>query len=249
MNMLNLIKPGPTESVRKMKKTLFTFFIVLLVLTSTAGAQKVNLTNSSSETFWPAVAVNKDGVIMAVYTEDVGTFDIFFTLSFDGGNTWTTPARTFSADYFIKSVALDADIYGNFHMAYADGYGSAEREIYHRVYSGGWQAKQQVSFSVDNSNWCSISCDGNDVHIAWYQEHGWPRNKPFIALKSKNIGGGWPSNPVDASRDPSNGAIYTGIKALNGNLYLIYQVQQYSGDTLLDVTQNVYNFLALRKGL
>lgn len=198
--------------------------------------ERINLSQSNGESFWPGFAVSPDGVLMAVFTESLeGSNDIFMTLSYDGGNSWTTPQRTFSRTQLIKAVALDADKYGNFHMCYSDGWGSGGREIYYRYYvNGNWQGPEQISFSNDNSNWCRISADGNDVHVVWYQEIGWPA-KPYIALKSKSIGGSWPSGTVDVSRNPLNGAISPDVKAKDGNIYGIYRVQEYSGDTLLGV--------------
>ncbi|MGD2245813.1 MAG: BACON domain-containing carbohydrate-binding protein [Candidatus Aminicenantes bacterium] len=218
----------------KSPKILFLFFVLLLSLSLLAHGQRINLSRSSGESFWPALAVNPDGVIMAIFTEELGGYnDIYCTLSYDGGNTWTTPERTYSRRAYIKACALDADKYGNFHMCYSDGYGSGGREVYYRYYVGGnWQAPEQLSFSTDNSNWCRISADGDEVHVIWYQEIGWPI-KPYIALKSKPIGGTWPVDTVDVSRNPSNGAISPDVKAKDGNIYAVYRVQIYNGETLL----------------
>lgn len=196
--------------------------------------QATNLSKSNSESFWPALAANSKGEIMAIFTELVsgGYTDIFYMISKDGGKNWTQPVRTYSRKAYIKSCALAADSNGNFHMAFSDGYGSGGREIYYRAYmNGSWQAVEQLSYSTDNSNWCRICTDGNAVHVAWYQEIGWPA-KPYIALKSKSVGGTWPSNPVDVSRNPSNGAMYPDITAKSGNIYVIYQIQEYSGNTV-----------------
>jgi len=218
----------------KRKNSLFLFFSLIITIHLSLYGAATNLSKSNTETFWPAIAANKNGAVMAVFTELVsgGYTDIFYMISTDGGNTWTQPQRTYSRIQYIKSCALAADSSGNFHLAYSDGYGSGGREIYYRAYTNGsWQAVEQLSYSTDNSNWCRICTDGNTVHVAWYQEIGWPA-KPYIALKSKSIGGTWPATPVDVSRNPSNGAMYPDIKAKSGNVYVIYQIQEYSGNTL-----------------
>jgi hypothetical protein len=217
----------------KIQKSLLVCLILLIIPLLTLG-QRINLSQTNGESFWPALAVNPDGVLMAIYTEAVeGSNDIYMTLSYDGGNSWTTPQRTYSRTQFIKSVALDADQYGNFHMCYADGWGSGGREVYYRYYvDGSWQAAEQLSFSSDNSNYCRVSADGDEVHVIWYQEIGFPI-KPYVALKSKPIGGAWPVNTVDVSMDPSNGAVSCDVKAKDGNIYAVYRVQVYDGDTLL----------------
>jgi len=217
----------------KKNKSILVCLILLLIPFFCLG-QRINLSQTNGESFWPALASNPDGVLMAIFTEAVeGSNDIYMTISNDGGNSWTTPQRTYSRTQFIKAVALDADQYGNFHMCYSDGWGSGGREIYYRYYvNGAWQAAERLSFSTDNSNWCRISADGNEVHVIWYQEIGWP-TKPYIALKSKTIGGTWPASPVDVSRDPNNGGISPDVKAKNGNIYGIYRVQEYAGEVLL----------------
>jgi len=214
-------------------KSIFICLIILAVPLMILG-QRINLSQTNGESFWPALAVNPDGVLMAVFTEAVeGSNDIYMSLSYDGGNTWTTPVRTYSRTQFIKAVALDADQYGNFHMCYSDGWGSGGREIYYRhCLNGVWQPAERLSFSTDNSNWCRISADGNEVHVIWYQEIGWP-TKPYIALKSKTIGGTWPVNTVDVSRDPNNGGISPDVKAKDGNIFGIFRVQEYDGEVLL----------------
>jgi hypothetical protein len=220
-----------------MKRKNFLFILIFLTVSIHLSlyGQATNLSKSNSESFWPAIAANSKGEIMVIFTEIVpGNYtDIFYTISKDGGKNWTQPVRTYSRKAYIKACALAADSNGNFHMAYADGYGSGGREVYYRAYiNGNWGAVEQLSYSNDNSNWCRICTDGNTVHVAWYQERGWPL-KPFIALKSKSIGATWPSNPVDVSLNPSNGAMYPDIKAKFGNIYVIYVVHEYSSTTLL----------------
>ncbi len=219
----------------KKKNFLLLFFCLTILFNLFSFGDAINLSKSNSESFWPAIATNSNGEIMVIFTEIVpgGYTDIFYTISTDGGENWTQPTRTYSRRAYIKALALAADSNGNFHMAYADGYASAGREIYYRAYiNGNWQAAEQLSYSHDNSNWCRICTDGNTVHVAWYQERGWPA-KCYIALKSKQIGGSWPSSTVDVSRNPSDGAMYSDIKAKLGNIYAIYVVHDYSGNTLL----------------
>lgn len=217
------------------KKQLLVLISLLFLTGSFLFGTAINLSNNRTESFWPAIAISPNGTLMAVFadSDSAGSNDIFFTTSSDGGSTWTTPARTYSRQAYVKCCALDADSNGNFHLIWADAWGSARREIHYRAYiNGTWRGIEQVSFSYANSNWCRVSAEGNRVHVVWYQERG-GTEKSFIAYKSKTVGGAWPTTPVDASRNTSNGAMYPDIKALNNNLYIIYQIHQYRGDTLL----------------
>jgi len=153
---------------------------------STLGFFEVakQISQSGYYSFWPAIAVNNDGVLMVCYGRDDNS--IYYTMSSNGGSTWTTPARTFSINEEPKSIDLDADENGHFHMCYSDGGSSFSREIYHREFeNNAWQPKTQISESIDNANWCRIATDGKKVHIVWYQELGWP-TKPTIFLRTRN---------------------------------------------------------------
>ena len=191
------------------------------------------LSDSGTMAFWPAIAINTKGDIMVVFTqESSGDAGLYYTISQDSGDTWSTPQKTLSWKENIKSCDLAADSDGNFHLAYSDGATSTSRQIYYRSYvKGQWGPIEQLSSINDNSNWCNIAVDGDDVHVVWYQEIGWP-TRPVIHLTSKRIGGAWSDPQEDVFKDPINGFMYPDIKASNGNLYIISQRQNYTGDTL-----------------
>jgi len=198
---------------------------------STLGFFEVakQISQSGYYSFWPAIAVNNDGVLMVCYGRDDNS--IYYTMSSNGGSTWTTPARTFSINEEPKSIDLDADENGHFHMCYSDGGSSFSREIYHREFeNNAWQPKTQISESIDNANWCRIATDGKKVHIVWYQELGWP-TKPTIFLRTRNENGVWEAQD-DVTKDPGNGGISPCVSAGNGSVYVAWQRQLYSGETL-----------------
>lgn len=183
---------------------------------------------------WPAIAINNAGVMMACFAQDTGDgfLDIYYNMSFDKGDNWEGDKRIYSIEKEPKCVDLDADANGNFHLIYSDGVASAEREIYHREFkNNSWGPETQISTSIDNANWCEVACDGTKVHIVWYQELG-GGNKPTIYLKTRNDDGSWPSTPEDVMKDSSNGGVYPCVAAAGGNVYVAWQRQNYSGDSL-----------------
>ena len=183
--------------------------------------------------FWPSIAINNKGEIMVIFTQAFSgeSNDIYYTISTDGGETWSLPQSTNSLKEHIKSCDLAADSDGNFHLVYADGASSGSREIYYRAYiNGQWLPKVQISSSTDNANWCRIDTDGDQVHIVWYQE----MDKAVVFLKSKKIGDTWPASPEDVFNDSFNGYIYPAMKAKDGNIYVICQLQNYSGGAVTD---------------
>lgn len=181
--------------------------------------------------FWPSIAINNKDEIMVVFTHDLNGSALYYTMSKDGGDTWSPPTRTYSINESGKACDLAADSKGNFHLVYSDGFSSVSRQIYYRAYINGvWQPKEQLSFIPDNSNWCRVAVDGDDIYIVWYQELGWPK-KPIIYLDHmKN--GVWDASPEDVFQDPGNGYIYPALDAINGNVYVISQIQAYAGDTV-----------------
>lgn len=205
------------------------------------------LSDFGAEAFWPAIAINPKGEIMVVFTQIIGgDSGLYYTISKDGGVTWSPPKKTLSWKENIKSCDLAADSYGNFHLVYSDGASSASRQIYYRAFiNGAWEPIEQISSIMDNSNWCNIDVEGDNVYIVWYQEMGWP-NKPAALLVSKKFGGPWSDPPENIFNDPANGYIYPDIKVRGGNLYIISQIQKYSGDT---VTDKVIVFREKRNGI
>lgn len=195
------------------------------------------LSLSGQYAFWPALAINSEGVLMVCYAVD--DREIYYTMSFDQGVSWTTPVPTYSIIQETWNMDLDADADGNFHLCYADGASTVSREIYHREFKNNqWNPKTQISSSTDNSAWCRISCDGNKVHIVWYQELGWPI-KPTILLRTRNESGVW-SASEDVTQDPSNGGISPCVSAYGGNIYVAWQRQIYNGGSTLLGTEVVF---------
>jgi hypothetical protein len=195
--------------------------------------------------FWPSIAINSKEEIMVVFTQAFtgDSNDIYYTISNDGGETWSLPVGTNSLKEQIKSCDLAADPEGNFHLVYSDGATSATREIYYRAYiNGQWLPKEQISASTGNANWCRIDVDGDYVNVVWYQEEA----KAVVFLKAKKIGETWPASATNVHEgDAINGFIYPSVKARSGNVYTICQRQNYSGG---EVTTKDVVFKELRQG-
>ena len=186
---------------------------------------------------WSMIAVNKnDRLMMAHYQDAGGTNDIYSRISDDNGVTWTAPLRTGFINEECKGIDIVADSNGDFHMIFSDGSSSLTREIYYAKYSSGaWSARQQLSVSHDNANWCRLSIDDDTMYCVWYQEVGWP-NKPVIFMRTKVVGGSW-SSQVKVFNDPANGYIYPDVASAKGNIFVTAQKQIYGGgDALIDKT-------------
>ena len=97
------------------RKTSLIFILLALFISLNTFGQ-TNLSKSSSESGYPSVAVNKDGVILAVWPEgshEAGT--LFYCVYKDG--VWSSPHNTNITKIQGWSPQLDVDSEGNFHLA------------------------------------------------------------------------------------------------------------------------------------
>lgn len=200
---------------------------------------------------WPCIAANPDDVLLIVFSQEVGSRnDIYYTISTNGGANWSTPLPTNSVNEWAKAIYLDADEEGNFHLAYSDGASSFSREIYYRWYDTAadvWSPRVRLSTSAGNCNWCNISVDGDQVTVIWYQELGGDE-LPVVYIKTKTIGQAWPGEPEDVAQNPTDGHIYPSVKAMNGNIYAIWQLQKYAAGAAEPFSKAIW-FREKRDGL
>lgn len=212
------------------KRNIFISHFILFFFLSSGLFGAVNLSKTTGHSFWGDIAIAPNGKIMVIWMDVVGsTGDVFYSISTDNGNSWSSAKRTFSASEYIKAPSLAVDSSSNFHLAYSDGYSSGSRDIYYRTYkNNSWGGVEQVHQYGDNSNWSNIDVCGNKVYVAWYQELGGSKH-PIIALKSKNIGGGWPSNFQNFSDDSANGYMYPDLSVIGGNVYMIFRMHVVKG--------------------
>ncbi|MBN1274066.1 MAG: BACON domain-containing protein [Candidatus Aminicenantes bacterium] len=212
---------------------IISLFVLNIASTAQEGyfGQEIRISASNAICEWPCIAANMEDVLLIVYSQEAGSRnDIYYSVSTNGGANWSTPLPTGSANEWCKSIYLDPDEEGNFHMAYSDGASSFSREIYYRSYNPTtdvWSPRVRLSQSAGNCNWCNISVDGDQITVIWYQELG-GNLLPVIYIKTATIGEAWPSEPEDVAQNPTDGHIYPSVKAVNGNIYAIWQLQKYA---------------------
>ncbi|MBN1274094.1 MAG: exo-alpha-sialidase [Candidatus Aminicenantes bacterium] len=218
-----------------MKRGSFFFIhIIFFLFIPLALFGATNLSKSNNHSFWADIAIAPNGKIMVIWMDDIGgTGDVFYSISTDNGNSWSSAKRTYSANEYVKAPTIAVDSSSNFHIAYSDGYSSGSRDIYYRCYkNNSWQSVEQVHQYGDNSNWSNIDVSGNQVYIAWYQELGGSKH-PIIALKSKNIGGSWPTSFQNFSNDSENGYMYPDLSVIGGNIYMIFRIHVVRGGEIV----------------
>jgi len=186
-------------------------------------AEVVNLSDSGPDSKWPTVAVNDDGVALAVWSEDFGSgFQLFYTVYKD--EHWSSPKSTHLMRENAEIAQVEADQHGNFHLSFSDGNSSRTREIFYAYYNtknDSWSGRQLVYSSEDNSAWNRTDVEGENVYVMWYHEHGAPYEADIV-LNTKKIGDEWQQRYEDVSQDASRTAIHPAFKALHGNIYACY---------------------------
>ena len=203
------------------KFPIFFFFILALMHFSLSG-QVINMSQSSSKSEWPAVAVNSAGEIMVVWTEWGAPGQMYYRIYRKG--QWSGRTNSDIVSQWAWSNQLEVDSVGMFHISFADGYGSTGRDIYYSFYNGStWASSQRIYHSPHNSAWNKMAIDSNnDIHIIWYHKY---LNSPDISdvvTMHKNKGGQWPSSYENISRRSSLESIHPAIRARSGHTYATY---------------------------
>jgi len=217
--MRTMIHKDEKRATTPVKKFfILSFLFSFLVFFPLYG--KVNLSKSSADSKWPAIAVNSAGEIMVVWTEWT-TGQIFYSINRNG--SWTSPKNSNLDVQQAWSNQMVADSYGTFHITTADGAGSHTRDIAYSFFTGShWSQVEKVYLSPYNSAWNKMAVDkNNDIHVIWYHSNV-PKDAPYssdVVTNWKRRMGTWPNNYQNISRNRSTESIHPAIAVLNGRVY------------------------------
>ncbi len=214
--------------VKKMKgwkKSLMISIILILISSSLHGSR--NISRSQAGSGAPAVAVNKDGVVLVVWVEDVNKDENAGTLFYSvyKNNEWTDPRNLGITLYLAWTPQLDVDAQGNFHLAYADGASRLNREVYHCVYNpqSGWGKSSMIWLSPENSAWHKIDVEEDRVYIVWFHEHAGIYEGSDIVMQSKRIDdSSWPSLYERLSYTAQALSIHPAFKVKNNIVHAVW---------------------------
>lgn len=206
------------------RKYPFLWLFLVFVMNGSLFADAVNLSQSSVRTEWPAIAVNAQGEIMTVWTEWESPGQIYYR-TYNNGQ-WSDIINSQLVSEWAWSNQIEVDSEGNFHVSYADGYGSSGRDIFYSKYAGsGWSTAERIYYSPYNSAWNKMDIDTDDtIHIAWYHSHvpkGDPVSSDAVTM-SKSTLGAWPANYENISRSLGVESIHPAIAVRNGNIYSVW---------------------------
>ena len=138
---------------------------------ATWGAD-TRLTDNSSVSDNPSIAVSGNIVHVAWYDQRDGDAEIYYKRSLDGGATWGADTRL--TDCLGNSYTPSIAVSGNtVHVAWHDNRTPGNEEIYYKRSTDGgttWDADTRLTNAGGSSALASIAVSGNTVHVAWQDE-------------------------------------------------------------------------------
>jgi len=202
-------------------------FVLLIVLVSLTSYGKKNMHPGASAAGAPAVAVNKDGVVLVVWVANTNKDNNAGQLYYDvfKDNSWSGPKNAGITQALAWTPQLDVDSEGNFHIAYPDGVSRLSREIFHSVYNpeSGWSKETMIWLSPENSGWARIHVSDDTIYIAWYHEHVDPYRGSDIVMQSKGIHeNSWPSIYERISYTAHNLGSHPAFRVKDGRVHVCY---------------------------
>jgi hypothetical protein len=134
---------------------------------ATWGAD-TRLTNNSSISWYPSVAVAGSAVHVAWHDYRDGNYEIYYKRSTDGGATWGSDTRLSNnaGISWFPSIAVAGSA---IHVAWHDNR-DGNYEIYHKRSTDGgatWGADTRLTNSAGSSEYPSLAAAGTAVHVVW----------------------------------------------------------------------------------
>jgi len=216
----------------KNKKIFFlTNFILSFLFSSLLfGQGYVNISQTNKLSELPFVLALPNGEVMVAWEEAIGSFNlagVIWYKTYTEEKGWSTAKIAAQKKYCAAFPQLAVDNNGTVHMAYMDGAGSGNREIYYKKYvNNNWSASEMVYYSpVLNSSWPRIQVEGNKIYVLWchnYSPPGAPEHKLDVVLIEKTNGGSWPSTYQNISKHSNSVSVHPFFQVKNGNVYAIW---------------------------
>lgn len=209
----------------KLKRPLRIFLILaMFVPIAVYGAQNISKTGADSG--FPSIAVNRQGVILAVWTEGHEAGILWYNVFKDGNWAGSKNANVVRKGQIGWSPQLDVDSEDNFHLAWADGYGSGNREIFHAVYdpdTDEWSNSDMIWKSPANSAWQKLDIEGDRIFIAWHHQNTGPYTGHDIIMQSKLISDlSWPVAYERLVWTANDNSTHPALKVLNDKIHVVY---------------------------
>jgi predicted neuraminidase len=159
--------------------------------TTWTTSQRLTWTSTDSE--YPAIAVDASGHLHVVWDDDMpGNHEIYYKKSTDGGATWTGSQRLTWDSSYSTWPAIAVSSPANLYLAWQD-YASGNGEIYHKKSTDGgttWTTSQRLTWNSGSSGYPAIAVSStSNISVVW--EDDTPGNYEIYYKKSTNGGTTW----------------------------------------------------------
>ncbi len=203
----------------------FRIFLILTLIIPLAVYGAENISRTGSDSGFPSIAVNEEGVILAVWPEGGPEAGILWFNVYKNGQ-WSGALNAKITSLQGWSPQLDVDSEGKFHIAFADGKSRLNREIYHAVYdpdTNAWSNPEMIWRSEENSAWQKIDIEGDRLFIVWHHENANPYLGHDIVMQSKLIEEtSWPSAYERFVWTANDNSTHPAFKVFNDKIHVVY---------------------------
>jgi hypothetical protein len=135
----------------------------------TTWSSDTRLTNNSSVSQYPSIAVSGDAIHVSWEDNRDGNFEIYYKRSTDAGTTWGADVRLTNANY--SSIGSNIAAFSNFvHIVWIDARFLSPYKTFFKTSSDGglnWSSDFQLSDGSSQYYNVSIAASGNYLHVTW----------------------------------------------------------------------------------
>ena len=183
-----------------------------------------NISNNSGGSFIPQMALDGNGNIYVVWTDNTaGNDEILFSHSVDGGATFSPPKNISNNNGNSFNTQIAVDTGGNVNVVWEDSTPGNLDIFFARSTDGGisFSAPQDISNNVGNSEIPQIGVDhSGDINVVWQDDT--PGNLDVFFSRSTNGGASF-SAPTDLSNN-SGASIFPEIAVDDvGNINIVWE--------------------------
>ncbi|MBC7251042.1 MAG: hypothetical protein H5T62_12255 [Anaerolineae bacterium] len=172
------------------------------------GGEPINLSNSDSDSTYPAVAVGADGRVHVVWAEGPPDSACDIAYTYWDGQTWAAPTLVTTTAGLSWAPQVAVDLTGTVHVVWTESVNYVPRILYSRLEEGGgWSTPVILSGELTDSYFPDIVADSEGhLHVAW--EDLPPYQNPTVRYVTGN-GGEW-SQPEIVADQAGSPALATG---------------------------------------
>lgn len=134
----------------------------------TSFLSRQRLTDNTGASLHPSIACSNDTVFAAWIDNTLGTYQVYFKRSVNGGQTWQTDHKLTNSETSVQSPNICASSQ-NVHLVWSGNFGS-EIEIFYLkgIYGGNsWQQTTMITSTEFGSFDPSIAVSGNALNVLW----------------------------------------------------------------------------------